>query len=101
MARTRPVQLNVVDGKLVTSPNRVTASGGDTIVWNASGDLTISFPRDANPLVADGELKGPSGTITAVVRENVPDGHFECTITIGGKRFEHATGVDTPGIPPS
>ncbi len=103
------VTLFVRNGKLVTEPDPVRVDPGDRVAWKSDdGDLTVSFPSNKNPFTADMPHRAKKGVTTsaAEVRPDVskPDS-FKCTITIigdtiGDKKFEGATGVDTPGTPP-
>src|ERR1700704_6094567 len=86
--------------RLVQVPEAVLVQPGDTVTWTSdAGDLTVRFVKD-NPFADCAQFVSAKGlpTNAATVRGDVPGSkHFECTVTIDGRVFEHWSGVDTPG----
>lgn len=91
------------DGELVQDPAPALVEPGDMVFWRTDdGDLAITFASAESPFVNQEVLRSAKGLRTppAHVRHDVPLGaHFECTVTIGDRTFEHVSGVDTPGSP--
>jgi hypothetical protein len=88
------------NGDLKQDPHPARVNPGDSVVWVANGGkLTIAFEED-NPFIGSGTFRAPESMATAPgrVRPDVPSPKtFVCTVTIGNRIFEKASGVDTPG----
>ena len=88
-------------GELDFKPKPVVVKPGDTVRWKSDiGDLIVVFPKDQNPFTVHKQFGSAKGNISdaAVVRSDLPKGKsFECTVTLGGKEFTHASGVDSSG----
>ena len=88
-------------GGLDFRPKPVIVNAGDHVHWtSAVGDLIVVFPAANNPFTVAKQFGAPRGekTEAGIVRDKLPKGkHFECTVTLGGKVFTHASGVDAPG----
>ena len=88
-------------GGLDFRPKPVTVKAGDHVHWMSDvGDLIVVFPAANNPFTGAGQFGATRGQKTepGIVRDGLPKGaHFECTVTLGGKVFSHASGVDAPG----
>ena len=89
------------NGQLDFDPKPVVVNPGDRVRWISDvGNLTIVFSPDNNPFTVHKQFGSAKGNLSeaAVVRTDLPKGkHFECTVTLGGKVFTQASGVDTPG----
>lgn len=97
-----PVSMFLNNGRLDFSPNPVRVNPGDIVTWISRDgeDLKVEFPSQNNPFAPVTTFVGAKGQATpgGTVRKDVADPkHFECTVTLGGKVFHHASGVDTPG----
>lgn len=92
------------DGGLVQDPARALVQPGDDVSWRSDdGDLAITFAGHRHPFVTNEVLRSAKGhrTPPVLIRHDVPPGaHFECTVTLGGRTFEHVAGVDIPGSSP-
>ena len=89
------------NGELDFKPKPVVVKPGDTVRWKSDiGDLIVVFPKNQNPFTVHKQFGSTKGNLTdaAVVRSGLPKGKsFECTVTLGGKEFTHASGVDSSG----
>jgi len=83
--------------------NVVKVDPGDIVRWVSDNEnVQVSFPPGpGNPFTTNALLSSVGRgqpTHSATVRNDVPSPqHFECTIRIGGREFQHSVGVDTPG----
>jgi hypothetical protein len=88
------------NGELKQNPHPARVNPNDSVVWIAEdGDLTVAFLED-NPFAGSGSFSAKKGMATApgLVRPDVPSPKkFVCTVKIGNRVFENASGVDTPG----
>ena len=81
-------------------PGAVIVNPGDTVQWRSDeGDLTVTFAAD-EPF-GDRMFKAAAGQLTdppALVRANVPNQIFACTITLLGQT-KVISGVETQPPP--
>jgi hypothetical protein len=89
------------NGELQQDPHPARVNPNDSVVWIAEdGKLTVDFPEGGNPFVGSGSFSAEKRMATAPgrVRPDVPSPKkFVCTVKIGDRIFEKASGVDTPG----
>jgi plastocyanin len=101
MANHRVQLILDASGSLSWDPNPVRVNPGDTVQWtSATGDVAVSFDISKNPFTVHKDFTAARGGTTELARVrddvHVPD-HFDCTVTLGGRKFFNTSGVDTPG----